>query len=96
MLLEYAAPRVNGITGLAHVAAAAAAGRERIVVALRRSAARQLVQAGLFDPQNLQPRTRTLLLDDAEWHLDRTESGARLTAVLNLSAILVVTSRRRA
>ena len=95
VVLENQAARVSEITELSQVAAAAATGREHIVVALRRSAAQQLVQAGLFDPQNVQKRTRAAL-DDAEWHLDRTGSDARLTPVLNLSAILVVTNRRRA
>jgi ERCC4-related helicase len=95
MLLESLAPRHGEITGLSQIAAAAAERRDHIVVALRRSAAQQLVQPGLFDAQNVQKR-RGPVLDDARWHLDRTEFEAPLTPVLSLSAILAVTSRRRA
>ena len=81
-------------------AAAAMAERERAVAATSVSAARSLVQVSLFDrratfgavPSSLSLST---LLDDAERRDHSSGTAERLTPVVSLSAILVVSNRRR-
>ena len=101
MLMAHAADRVAGITGRCASAAAAMAQREAIIAPPARSVAQHLVQRGLFDQRTARAsdahvRASATLLDEAERRLETLSSASRLTPALNLSAILLVTSRRRA
>lgn len=72
--------------------------RERSLVAAMPSAARQLVQAGLFDQRALRAnaargRAAAVQMDDAERQLEALAAAKRLAFKLDLRAVLVATSR---
>jgi hypothetical protein len=82
-------------------AAAALAAREQAIVTPRLSAARLLVQGGLFDQRAVRAgaaRTRTsaTLLEETAQHVDALRSHSDLTPALRLTAILVSADRARA
>jgi superfamily II DNA or RNA helicase len=101
MLMAHAADRVKGITDRCAAASAAMARREAIIAPPSSSVAQHLVQGSLFDQRLLRAsvarmRVSSALLEDAERRLETLLSASRLTPALSLSAILLVTSRRRA
>jgi hypothetical protein len=101
LLMERAAERITGITDRCAAASAAMAQREAIVAPRSSSVARDLVQGSLFDQRLLRAsaarmRAASALLEETERRLEILRSASRLTPALSLSAILLVTSRRRA
>jgi len=100
LLMADVADRVSGITDRCAAATAAMAQREAIIAAAP-SVARHLVQRGLFDHRTARAsdahrRASATLLDESERRIETLLSSSRLTPALSLSAILLVTSRRRA
>jgi hypothetical protein len=82
-------------------ASAALAEREQAIATPRLSAAKLLVQAGLFDQRSVRAgavraRAAATLLEETEQHVDALLSHSRLTPALRLTAILVSTNRARA
>ena len=101
MVMARAADRVKGIRDRCAVAAEAMARREAIIAPASSSVAQYLVQGSLFDQRMLRAnaarmRVSSALLEEAERRRETLLSASRLTASLRLSAILLVTSRRRA
>jgi hypothetical protein len=101
MLMARTADRVRGITDRCAAAADAMARREAIIAPQASSVAQHLVQGGLFDQRMLRDsagrmRAASALLDEAHRRLETLLGASRLTPALSLSAILLVTSRRRA
>ncbi len=91
--------RIRGVMVRHAEAAAALADRQRAVAATSISAARALVQVGLFDRQVTfgavpsGPSLSTLLDDDER--RDHSSGTGRLTLVVTLSGLLLVSNRRR-
>jgi superfamily II DNA or RNA helicase len=101
MLRARAADRVKRIRDRCAVAAKAMARREAIIAPSPSSVAQHLVQGSLFDQRMLRAqgarmRVSSALLEEAERRLETLLASSRLTAALSLSAILLVTSPRRA
>jgi superfamily II DNA or RNA helicase len=101
MLMARTADRVDGIRERCAAAATAMAGREAIIARSSSSVAQHLVQASLFDQRMLRAnaarrRVSSALLEEADRRLETVLAASRLTAALSLSAILLVTNRRRA
>jgi len=101
MLMAHAADRVRRITDRCAAASAAMARREAIIAPPASSVAQHLVQGSLFDQRMLRAsaarmRVSSALLDEAQRRLETLLSASRLRPALSLSAILLVTSRRRA
>ena len=101
MLVAGVADRVRRITERCAAASAAMARREAIIAPPPSSVAQHLVQGSLFDQRMLRAsaarmRVSSALLEEAERRLETLLSASRLTPALCLSAILLVTSRRRA
>ena len=101
MLVAGVADRVRRITERCAAASAAMARREAIIAPPPSSVAQHLVQGSLFDQRMLRAsaarmRVSSALLEEAERRLETLLSASRLTPALSLSAILLVTSRRRA
>ena len=100
MVMARAADRVKGIRNRCAAAAEAMARREAIISPASSSVAQYLVQGSLFDQRILRAnaarmRASSALLEEAERRRETLRSASRLTASLSLSAILLVTSRRR-
>ncbi len=101
MLMARAADRVEGIRDRCAVAASVMARREAIIARSTSSVAQHLVQGSLFDQRMLRAnaarlRVSSALLEEADRRLETLLAASHLTAALSLSAILLVTSRRRA
>ena len=101
MLMARAADRVERIRERCAAAATAMAKREAIITRSASSVAQHLVQGSLFDQRVLRANTARLrvssaLLEEADRRLETVLAASRLTAALRLSAILLVTNRRRA
>ena len=96
-----AADRVERIRERCAAAATAMAKREAIITRSASSVAQHLVQGSLFDQRVLRAnaarlRVSSALLEEADRRLETVLAASRLTAALRLSAILLVTNRRRA
>ena len=101
LLMARTADRVKGLTDRCAAAAAAMARREATIAPPSSSVAQHLVQGSLFDQRMLRAsaariRVSSALLEEAERRLETLLSASHLTPALSLSAILLVTSRRRA
>jgi hypothetical protein len=90
--------RIQEVTDRCARASATLAARERAIAAPRLSAARQLVQGGLFDQRAFRAGVaRTLsaatLVEETDQHVDALMSHSRLAPALRLIAILVLVDR---
>ena len=93
--------RIQEVSDRCARASMALAAREQAIATPRLSAARQLVQGGLFDQRALRAgaaraRTAATLLEETELHVDTLMSHSHLTPALRLTAILVSADRARA
>ena len=101
MLMAHAADRISGTTDRCAAATAAMAQREAVIVPPAQSVAQHLVQRGLFDQRAARAsdaymRASATMLDETERRLETLLQASRLTPALSLTAILLVSSRRRA
>jgi ERCC4-related helicase len=100
-ILERTHGRIKEVMDRCATASVALAERERAIATPRLSAARQLVQGGLFDQRArragaARARTAATLLEETEQHVDALMSQSHLTPALRLTAILVLADRAHA
>jgi len=94
VLLQHCGAQLSEIAVRYRQAAERLAGREQEILHALPSAARQLVQPGLFDQRTVRTwsarkRVATMLLNDANNHLKRLSSSAHLQPSARLCAVLV-------
>jgi superfamily II DNA or RNA helicase len=94
VLLQHCGAQLSEIAMRYRQAAERLAGREQAILRALPSAARQLVQPGLFDQRTVRTlsarkRVATLLLNDANNYLKRLSSSAHLQPSARLCAVLV-------